>query len=357
MFETKHHLCLTDDDRSALRQIVRSRSSPAAIALRAAIILQLADGHSVRHVASSQGVSVETVIKWRRRFCREGIAGLYDRRRTGRKRKISAGTVRGIIAAGKCDDGSVSSRSVAATFGVGKTTVQNIWREHGMRPHLRGKPGLLAIPNVAGRYWDVVGIYVDPPEHCIAFCSQPYEERQHTALPKPTGKHRFMRRERVRCRSVGIGLLVQLKALLSRVDSHTDGRRRAPRWLAFLRRVNRSAPRGYEIHLVLTERPVQGHAAIREWMGKRPRIHSHIVPDSGAWLGLLNSFLQSVGVDAFYRGGLLALVDLPYRILQAISARVGPLRRYVWLASRYGVTQHRDSANNRLRELVRSQRR
>lgn len=84
---------LSDQQRQALEATARRASAPHRQVVRARIVLAAADGHANIHIAAVCGVHVDTVRKWRRRFCAHGLDGLADRPRPGRPRRFGAAVV------------------------------------------------------------------------------------------------------------------------------------------------------------------------------------------------------------------------------------------------------------------------
>ena len=90
-------LILTADERQRLESLAhRSRSAPA-VARRARLIVACADGSDSKVVARRLHVTPATVSKWRGRFVRQRLDGLYDEPRPGAKRTITDDQVEAVI--------------------------------------------------------------------------------------------------------------------------------------------------------------------------------------------------------------------------------------------------------------------
>jgi transposase len=79
--------------RLLLRCLAGRTSAPHRRVIRARIVLAAAAGCANAVIAARLGVHVDTVRKWRRRFCEHGIDGLTDRPRSGRPRRFGAPVV------------------------------------------------------------------------------------------------------------------------------------------------------------------------------------------------------------------------------------------------------------------------
>jgi transposase len=167
-------LILTDDERVQLDSLAhRSRTAPH-LARRARIILACADGVDNKVVAKRLRMSPVTVCKWRGRFIRERLGGLYDEPRPGAPRRISDADVEQVIVRTleETPRGTThwSSRGMAKASGLGRTTVQQIWRAFGLQPHRTETFKLSTDPLLIENVRDIVGLYMQPPTHAVVFC-------------------------------------------------------------------------------------------------------------------------------------------------------------------------------------------
>src|SRR5258708_25185351 len=93
----KATLTISSDERAHLLAITRSRSLPAALTLRAKIVLACERESSNAVVSTRLGVGPHTIGKWRNRFITDRIEGLYDEMRSGRPRTVEDEAVAGVI--------------------------------------------------------------------------------------------------------------------------------------------------------------------------------------------------------------------------------------------------------------------
>ena len=170
----KAALILTDDERVRLDSLAhRSRTAPH-LARRARIILACAEGLDNKVVAKRLRMSQTTVWKWRGRFVRERLDGLYDEPRPGAPRQISDEQIEQVIVRTLEDtprgETHWSSRGMAKASGLGRTTVQQIWRAFGLQPHRTETFKLSTDPLLIEKVRDIVGLYMHPPTHAVVFC-------------------------------------------------------------------------------------------------------------------------------------------------------------------------------------------
>src|SRR5215211_3378242 len=167
-------LILTDDERQRLDSLAhRSRSAPA-LARRARIILACADGTDSKVVARRLHVTPATVCKWRGRFVRQRLDGLYDEPRPGAKRTITDDQVEAVIirTLETTPRGAThwSTREMARAVGLSHMAISRIWHAFGLQPHRSETFKLSPDPLLIDKVRDIVGLYLNPPEHAVVFC-------------------------------------------------------------------------------------------------------------------------------------------------------------------------------------------
>ena len=170
----KEPLILSDEDRSQLEAIGRSRSLPSGLVRRASIVLLSAEGLTNKEIAARLKVSEPTVGQWRRRFIAQGLQGLHDELRPGRPRSIADEKVAELINTTlqtKPEAGTHwSCRTMAQQTGVSKSTVQRVWKTFRLKPHRYGHFKLSTDPFFIEKVRDVVGLYLDPPTEALVLC-------------------------------------------------------------------------------------------------------------------------------------------------------------------------------------------
>src|SRR5260221_11143539 len=163
---------LTDEQRQQLEKQARARSVSVRLAQRSKMILLAAAGWTDRKIGAELAVKRQTVARWRSRFIRQGLSSIEkDAPRPGRKPQISAKRVQQIVrmtAKEKPSDASHwSTRKMAAAAGLSEASVRRIWKKHGLKPHLLRTFKLSNDPLFAEKVADIVGLYLDPPEHAL----------------------------------------------------------------------------------------------------------------------------------------------------------------------------------------------
>jgi transposase-like protein/transposase len=335
MFKTKYNITVSPEDVSELTRIINSPTAARRAVQRARIVLECAAGHAVAQVARTVGVSPPTVCFWRKRFWQSGIPGLAEKARTGRKRRITKATAQQIVDRAVKGEGRASSRKVAREVGVSKNTVQRIWREHDLKPHLLRTFKLSNDKHFEEKFWDVVGLYLDPPEHAIVLCCDEKSqcqalERTQPGLPLGTGHIRTRTHDYYRHGT--ITLFAALDYLSGKIISRTEKRHRHTEWLRFMRQIDREVAKPTEIHIILDNYCTHKHKKVKEWLAKHPRFHLHFTPTSASWMNLVERFFRDISEDVIRAGSFTSVAELTDSIIRYLAERNTAPRRYVWRA-------------------------
>lgn len=164
---------LSSEERAVLEQHARGRSLPVRLVERSRIVLLAADGLQDREIAAELGIiTPEKAARWRNRFLDGGREALVkDAPRPGRTRTVTDRKVAWIVkltTSTKPSNASHwSTRTMAERAGVSEATVRRIWRAHGLKPHLSRTFKVSTDPQFAEKLTDIVGLYLNPPEHAI----------------------------------------------------------------------------------------------------------------------------------------------------------------------------------------------
>jgi hypothetical protein len=174
MWASSAALAVTPEARKERERLVRSGKREQRIALRARIVLGAADGKSNNLLARELNTSRPTVIDWRRRFAEGGVKALDDDRPRGRSfQPLARAMAAEIITQTQSAPPQAtqwSCRRMAKACGVSKASVQRVWHANGLKPHLLKTFKLSNDPDFIEKLEDVVGLYLNPPEHALVFC-------------------------------------------------------------------------------------------------------------------------------------------------------------------------------------------
>jgi hypothetical protein len=163
---------MTAAQREVLEVLSRARSAPHRQVQRARALLMAADGVANIRIAESVGIRPATVRAWRARFEAEGLSRLGEVRK-GRGPKPSIpdeAIVHATLHSTPKGQTHWSTRTMAAQFGVSRSTVQRIWNARGLKPHRVETFKLSTDPLFEEKLTDVVGLYLNPPEKAVVLC-------------------------------------------------------------------------------------------------------------------------------------------------------------------------------------------
>jgi transposase len=330
-------LILTDDERVRLDSLAhRSRTAPH-IARRARLILACADGHNNKTVAKRLRMSQTTVCKWRARFLSDRLDGLYDEPRPGAPRRITDEQIEQVIVRTleETPRGAThwSSRGMAKASGLGRTTVQQIWHAFGLQPHRSETFRLSTDPLLIEKVRDIVGLYLNPPDHAVVFCVD--EKSQIQALDRaqpvlPMRPGQVERRTHEYKRHGTTTLFAALDIKTAKLVTEFHRRHRAVEFRQFLDAIDAAVPRKLDVHLIMDNYATHKTAVIRNWLAKRPRFHVHFTPTYGSWLNLVERWFAELTNKQLRRGAHRSVAQLEAAIREFIDAHHANPEPFVW---------------------------
>jgi len=329
---------LTSEERAELQRRIRSSTATQRDALRARIVLLRARGRSEAEVASEAGASVNTVSLWSRRFEMGGLEGLQDAPGRGRKPSLPEGKVQQVITrVTQPPSGRQrwSTRSMASAVGISHQSVHAIWKKNDLKPHQLRTFKISRDPRFEEKFWDVIGLYLDPPEKALVLCCDEKSqcqalERTQPGLPLGIGHIRTQTHDYKRHGT--ITLFAALNYLDGKLISRTERHHTHVEWLRFLRQIDRETPRALTIHVIADNYATHKHKRVKSWLGTHPRFQMHFTPTSSSWLNLVERFFGELTADCIREGSFQSVGELGDAILEYLAARNENPKRYIWKA-------------------------
>jgi transposase len=297
----KQVLTLSDEERETLLRWSRRPKSPHSLAQRSRIVLACADGVDNASVAAKVEVHPATVGKWRARFLERRLDGLVDEPRPGAPRTISDDDVERVIVRTledkPTDATHWSTRDLAAKAGMSASSVGRIWAAFGLKPWLTDTFKLSEDPMFVEKVRDVVGLYMNPPEHAVVLCvdektSIQALDRTQPSLPMRPGQ--VERRTHDYVRHGVTDLFAALNLATGQVTHQTRPRHRAVEFIKFLDAINDSVPGHFEVHVVLDNSSTHKTPAVHRWLLRHPRFTFHFTPTSSSWLNLVERWFAEL---------------------------------------------------------------
>lgn len=295
MWTTSLPLSATDDQKQQLTQWVRSGLTQQRIAFRSHIILRAIAGESNNAIAKELNTSRPTVIFWRNRFEKNGTASLLKDAPRGKpipplSKKIVEDIINKTLHTKPNDATQWSCRSLAKESGVSKASIQRIWDANNVKPHLVSTFKLSNDKYFIEKLRDVVGLYMNPPEHALIFSIDEKTQIQaldRTQLPLPLARGKKQTVTHDYKRNGTTTLFAALNILKGEVIGTCVKKHRHQEFLAFLKKIDKSVPKELDIHCIVDNYATHKHPAVKEWLVKHPRFHLHFIPTSSSWLNLV----------------------------------------------------------------------
>jgi transposase len=357
--KTSKRLTMSEKDKTTLVQIARNGNTPQKLALRARIAILSAEGAPTNRIMEELGTSTPTIIRWRSRYEAAGVSGLLrDRTRPGRKKRIDEARIREIVELTlkeKPQEATQwSTRSMATATGLSPATIQRIWKQHGLKPHLTRSFKLSRDPRFVDKLKDVVGLYLNPPEHALVLSVDEKSQiqaldRTQPGLPMKRGRAETMTHDYKRNGTTT--LFAALNTLDGKVIGQCLPRHRHQEFLRFLRIIDRQTPKDHSLHLILDNYATHNHPEVKAWVSRHPRFVFHFVPTSSSWLNMVERWLSQITQKRIRRGAFPSVPDLIAAINQYIEFTNANPKPFVWTATVEAILSKAKRANEVLDTL------
>ena len=350
---------LNTEDRRKLERQSRGRSLAVRVVLRSRIILLAAAGLQNKQIAEKLKVAPRMATLWRNRFNKLGIKGLpKDAPRPGHPPSITAELNAALIdkttQSTPVNATHWSTRTMATEMGISKASVSRIWRAHGLKPHRVTSFKVSNDPQFAEKLEDIVGLYLNPPEHALVLSLDEKSriqalDRTQPGLPIKKGRGETMTHDYKRNGTTT--LFAAMNAANGEVYGLCQQKRRHQEWLKFLRMIDRAVPPGKEIHIICDNYATDKHENVKRWLEKHKRFHVHFTPTSSSWLNMIERFFRDLTQNRLRRGVFQDLEQLIMGIGDYIDGHNKNPKPFIWTAKASDilekVTRAQAALNNR----------
>lgn len=328
---------LETEEMRELNRRIRANTVAVRDRQRAQIVLLAAEGRTQEAIGEAVGVTRVTVNHWCRRFAKERLAGLADAPGRGRKPSLSAAAVKKTletVTRPPATLGRWSCRTMARAAGISTASVQRLWAANDIKPHLTRTFKLSNDAHFEEKFWDVIGLYLNPPEKALVLCCDEKSqcqalERTQPGLPLGIGHINTATHDYIRHGT--LTLFAALNYLQGKLITTIAERHRHQEWLAFLKKIHRETPKDLTIHLIADNYATHKHPEVKAWLAKHPRFRMHFTPTSSSWLNLVERFFRDL-TDRIASGSFASLKELADTIIAYLAARNQNPKRYVWKA-------------------------
>ena len=331
---------VSPEDRRRLEVLVRDRNAPQKHVWRARIVLLTDDGLGTNAIMRQTGKSKTCVWRWQERFAEEGVDGLLrDKTRPSRIPPLAQAAVDRVVELTLAEPPGEATHwtgaMMAEASGISISSVQRIWRKHGLAPHRVRRFKLSNDPDFVAKLRDVVGLYVDPPAHAVVLSVDEKSQiqaldRTQPGLPLKKGRAGTMSHDYKRHGTTT--LFAALNVLDGTVIGRNMARHRHQEFIRFLNAVEAQVPADKAIHVILDNYAAHKHPKVRRWLARHPRVTFHFLPTSCSWLNAIEGFFAKLTKRRLKRGVFCSVVDLQAAINRFLDEHNTQPRPFVWSA-------------------------
>ena len=240
---------------------------------------------------------------------------------------------------------------MARHAGVSKTRVQQLWSQNDIKPHVTRTFKLSRDPNFEPKFWDIIGLYLDPPQKALVLCCDEKSqcqalERTQPGLPLGVGHIKTATHDYTRHGTVT--LFAALSYLDGRIISQAACRHTHREWITFLKHLDAETPQELDLHLIVDNYATHKHPKVRAWLRRNPRFHMHFTPTSSSWMNLVERFFRDLTEDVVRRGSFTSTQELTASIFAYLQERNLNPTRYEWRAKGADILAKIDRARGKL---------
>jgi transposase len=341
MFTPKLCVLLPPADRAQLADVLANGNTPQKLAVRARILILLADRVRPSYIATRLALSRNHVHYWMRRYVAQGVSGvLHDAPRPGRRKRITPEQVATIVNATLTTTPPAatqwSTRTMARAQHVSETTIRNIWHQHGLQPHRVTRFKLSKDPHFVDKLRDVVGLYLNPPEKAVVFCIDEKSGIQALDRTRPVLALRPGIPERQTHDYIRHGttcLYAALRLLDGTVFGTCRPKRDTKEFVRFLDGIERATAADDALHVILDNLSTHKSPPVTRWLRRHPRVHFHCIPTSSSWLNLVERWFGEITRQRIRRGTFESVPALIAAIEDYLRHYNDTPKRFIWTKS------------------------
>ncbi len=324
---SERSISVTPADRKQLEAIVSRRTAPQKHVWRARIVMMTAEGLGTNAIVRATGKSKKTVWRWQARFAETGVAGLLaDKTRPPGRPPVPPNQVAEVVRLTQAppphEATHWTARAMARAAGLAVSTVQKIWKAHGLAPHRWRTFKLSKDPAFAEKLYDIAGLYVSPPAHAVVLSVDEKSQiqaldRTQPGLPLKKGRGATMTHDYKRNGTTT--LFAALNVLTGEVFGRNMARHRHQEFIRFLNALEREIPAGKVVHAVLDNVSSHKTPEVMRWLDRHPRWTFHFTPTSSSWLNAVEGFFAKLTKRRLKYGVFHSVVDLQSAINRFIA--------------------------------------
>ncbi len=318
---------LTKSERMELQRQASTRTGRADSARHARLILLLAEGLTWAEIRAKLDCSDSYIDRWSKRFAVDRLAGLFARYAGRQRYKVTDRIEARVLAwtsKHKPADGSThwSTRKLAAELGgISHMTVSRIWAKHRIKPHRLEGYLTSNDPDFEAKAADVIGLYLNPPQHAAVFCVDEKTaiqalDRKDPVLPLSPG--RAERHGFEYCRHGTLSLYAAFNTKTGEVLGKTAARHTSAEFVAFLNDIVVNQPKGKEIHVIADNLSAHKTKQVDAFLAEHRNVHLHFTPTYSSWLNQVELWFAKIERDVIARGIFTSVHDLKRKLMRYI---------------------------------------
>ena len=302
--------------------------------------MQAVAGAANNVIAQTLGTDRLLVGKWRKRFVEKGLPGIEkDAPRGGRppvgRDAMTARIIEWTTQKKPTNATHWSCRTLARELGASPAMVHRVWRANGLKPHLIRTFKLSNDKQFIEKVVDVVGLYLDPPEHALVLCVD--EKTQIQALDRtqpslPLKKGRCGTITHDYKRNGTTTLFAALNVAEGKLIGTCMKQHRHQEWIKFLKQIDEQTPAGLDLHLIADNYCTHKHPKVKNWLRRHPRFHMHFIPTSSSWLNLVERWFREITDKRIRRGVFRSVPELTGAIMAYIESHNKNPQSFEWTA-------------------------
>jgi transposase len=329
---------LSVEERNELRQMSVSRTLPAGDVIRARMILMLAAGRSYIEIQERLQTTAPTISRWKKRFLEDRLSGLIEARHPGQKPTVITPKLQARVLEAtrrKPKDGSThwSVRKLAQELKISKDAVQRIWRTAGIKPHRLERYMSSDDPDFEVKAADIIGLYLNPPQHAAVFCVDEKSaiqalDRLDPVLPLSPG--RIERHGFEYYRHGTLSLYAALDVKSGKVHGKTAARHTSDEFVDFLGQVVTLCKPKQQIHIIVDNLSAHKTKKVAEFLESHPEVKLHFTPTYSSWLNQVEIWFARIERDVIARGVFNSVQDLSRKLMRYIRAYSKDAQPFRW---------------------------
>jgi len=357
---TAPKIALSPEEATVLRKLARGKTCSVRLAQRSKIVLLAAEGLENREIASELGLDRGTVGRWRHRYRLFGLQGIEkDASRPGRKPSVTPDKISEVVEkttrSTPQNATHWSTRTMADEVGISAASVRRIWKKHGLKPHLARTFKVSNDPNFAEKLEDIVGLYLNPPEHALVLSVDEKSQiqaldRTQPGLPLKKGRCGTMTHDYKRNGTTT--LFAALNTLDGTVIGTCMPQHRHQEWLKFLKLIDKQTPQDKELHLIADNYGAHKTPDVKEWLSKHSRFHIHFTPTGASWLNMVERFFRNITSKRIRRGVFKSVPELVSAIEDYIKSHNVNPAPFIWKKSARDILAKVTRARQKLNKMA-----